>query len=51
MKVISLNEFGKENFLDELKILNEKNFIGDKRNHSWFNMLLKKYDQKFGNDG
>ena len=48
MKVISLNEFGKENFLDELKILNEKNFIGDKRNHSWFNMLLKKYHQKFG---
>lgn len=47
MKVVTLNDFGEDRFLLELKKLDEQNFIGDQRNSDWFTHIAKVYKTKF----
>jgi hypothetical protein len=47
MKVLTLQEFGEDRFIQELKKLDEQNFIGDQRNSDWFTHIAKVYKTKF----
>ena len=47
MKVITLNEFGEERFLEALNYFSQQNFPGDKRNRSWFDRLPEIYKTRF----
>ena len=47
MKVVTLQEFGEENFLSKLKYFEGLNFAGDKRNRDWFKRLPEIYKTRF----
>jgi len=47
MKVVTLEEFGEERFLQQLKLFSEQNFKGDSRNRDWFDRLPQIYKKRF----
>lgn len=47
MKVITLEQFGEQNFLDKLKHFSELNYPGDDRNRDWFSRLPEIYNSRF----
>jgi hypothetical protein len=47
MEVVTLEKFGEERFLQELKIFSEQNFNGDKRNRDWFSRIPQIYKKRF----
>ena len=47
MKVITLQQFGEQRFLDELKIFEQENHTGDVRNRDWFSRIPEIYKTHF----
>lgn len=47
MKVINLEKFGEERFLQELEAFKKKEFIGDHRNADWFDRIPQIYKTRF----
>ena len=47
MEVITLQQFGEQRFLDELKIFEQQNYTGDVRNRDWFSRIPEIYKTRF----
>jgi len=47
LEVITLQQFGEQRFLDELKIFEQQNYTGDVRNRDWFSRIPEIYKTRF----
>jgi hypothetical protein len=46
-KILTLDDYGKDNFIKELKRLGDQNNLFDKRNKEWFQILPHSFDKKY----
>ena len=44
-KILTLDEYGKDRFVKELKRLGEQNNLYDKRNREWFEILPNSFEK------